>query len=177
MAMNREAAEPGSSGPQDDLLARAAAGMRELTDDGWVRARRSVLARVLSTVRPSAQVVGRHGDGPFVVATSLVVDRVRAALDDPDGEVRVTDVRCLIGPADDGGGAPELEGVTVILSVRFGTRIADAAELVRAAAADAVSAALGTDFEQHRVSVDLHVADVHPSTGAGGPVGAGQPET
>ncbi|MFI2105310.1 hypothetical protein ACH436_18610 [Isoptericola sp. NPDC019693] len=165
-------------GEHDHVLARAAAGLRELTDEGWVRARASVLDRVLRAVRPSAHVAGRHAGGTFALATALLADRVRAALDDPEGEVRVDDVRCTVGTPGPGAVAGELDAVLVVLSVRFGSRLADTAARVRAAAADAVSAALGADFDARRVTVDLHIADVHPREGAGRPgEGARQPDT
>jgi len=158
-----------SDGDHDHVLARAAEGLRELTDEGWVRARESVLARVLRAVRPSDHVAGRHAGGRFALATPLLVDRVRAALDVPEGEVRVLDVRCVVGPPAQDAVAGELEAVTVVLSVRFGSRIAGTAELARGAAADAVSAALGADFDARLVTVDLHVADVHPGPARGRP--------
>ncbi|MFD6135563.1 hypothetical protein [Isoptericola sp. NPDC060257] len=156
-------------GDQDHVLTRAAAGLRELTDEGWVRARESVLARVLRVVRPSAHVAGRHAGGRFALATPLLVARVRAALDDPEGEIRVVDVRCVVGPPAQDAVAGELEAVMIVLSVRFGGRIADIAELARGVAADAVSSALGADFDARLVTVDLHVADVHPEATDGLP--------
>lgn len=157
MAMTDPAdAVPGGA-PADDLLARAADSLREITDEGWVRARESVLRRVLRTGRPSQRVVGRHDHGTFTVATDVLAHQVRAEVDAAVGEARVTDVRCAVGP--DG----ELESMVVVLSVRFGARIAGVAAAARTTAARTVVLTLGTPFRVEGVTLDLHVADVHPA--------------
>jgi hypothetical protein len=155
MAMSDDTVVPESREPTDDLLDRAAGTLREITDDGWIRARESVLARVLRTVRPSRQIAGRHEHAAFTVTSDLLADQVRATVDAAVPEARTIDVRCAVGPDD------ELESVVVVLSVRYGERIADAADTARVVTARAVERTLGTAFRPRDVAVDLHVADVH----------------
>lgn len=157
MAVNGEA---DGKRPERDVLARAAEGMREITDDGWVRVRGSVLARVLRTVRPTRHVIGRHAYGAFTVASGVLVSQVRDAVDGHDERVRVLDVRCA---TDDQG---YLESVGIAVSVLFGSRIARVTASTRAVTAERISRTIGTDFPLDRVIVDLHVADVHPSADA-----------
>jgi hypothetical protein len=156
MAMSGNPAD--GSGPEtnEDLLARAARSLREITDDGWVQARDSVLARVLRAVRPSQEIAGQHEHGTFTLAADILTNRVRAAVDQAIKQVQVTDVRCAIGPHD------QLESVVVVLSIRFGTRITNVAATTRATTAATVSQTLGTSFRTEDVTLDLHIADVHP---------------
>jgi uncharacterized alkaline shock family protein YloU len=140
--------------PDDALLDRAAETLRELTDSGWVRARDSVLDRVRRAVRPSAAVTGRHADGAFTLATPVLTDRIRRAVDAVT-EARVLDLR----PEVDADG--ELLGIALRISVAYGSSVAADAESARAAVVAEVRRSLGTEFEAERVTVDLHVADVH----------------
>lgn len=140
----------------EDLLARAAHSLREITDDGWVQARDSVLARVLRAVRPSPEISGQHEHGTFTLAADILTNRVRAAVDRAVEEVQVADVRCTVGPRQ------EVESVVVVLSIRFGARITDVAATTRATTAATVSQTLGTSFRVEDVTLDLHIADVHP---------------
>jgi len=138
----------------DGPVERATAAMRELTDDGWVRARPTLVDRLTRALRPSAPVQGRHLFGPFTVRTAVVVARVRTALD-RRGDLRTLRVVCDI----DGDG--RLTGVAVTVSARFGTRIPGMAPTVRADVARAVADTVGSAFLPAQVTVDLHVADVH----------------
>lgn len=155
MAVDRDAlVEP--EGTSDDLLARAAGALREITDSGWLLARDSVLERIRRTVRPAPHVTGHHAHGRFTLATPVLVDRLRRAVE------RSTHVRVLAVLADTGTGTgTELTGVALRLSVPYGESILDAAAATRAAVVAEVRTTLGTPFGPEQVTVDLHVADVH----------------
>lgn len=159
MAVNGPAGgrEFGPERERSDVLARAADSMREITDEGWVQIRDSVLSRVLRTVRPSRHVAGQHEDGAFTVATAILVSRIRAVLESRDGQVQVLDVGCAV----DAEG--RLESVNVTLSIRFGASISQVTARARSTAADVVSRTLGLEFPARQVIVDLHIADVHPA--------------
>ncbi|GAA4843460.1 hypothetical protein GCM10023221_22040 [Luteimicrobium xylanilyticum] len=145
----------------DDLLARAASTLRELTDDGWVRARPAVLERTLRVLRGSDSVVGRHADGEFRAATAVLVAEIRRAVDGLT-TVRTQRVSCSLA---DGG---TLEALAVEVSVAYGSSIAAVADDVRTAARRAASETLGVTLQPDQVVVDLVVDDVHrgPDTGA-----------
>lgn len=138
----------------DEVVARAAGTLREITDAGWVRARESVLERVRRTLRPAPHVAGRHADGRFTVATSILVDRLRRAVDGST-PARVLDVQVDVGPD------AELEGVALRLSAAYGSPIGPDAEAARAAVLTEVERTLGTSLGPEQVTVDVHIADVH----------------
>ncbi len=140
--------------PDDQLLDRAAETLRELTDSGWVRARDTVLDRVRRAVRPSPAVTGQHADGTFTLATPVLTDRIRRTVDATTA-ARVLDLR----PDVDADG--ELLGIALRISVAYGSSVAADADAARAAVVGEVRRTLGTAFDAARVTVDLHVADVH----------------
>lgn len=156
MAVDREPGDDAGSADSapDELLARAAGTLREITDDGWVRARSSVLDRVRRTLRPAPHVTGQHAGGTFTVATPVVVDRVRHAVD------RATTARVLDVRVEVGAGA-RLDVLALRLSVAYGTSVTRTADAARVACAAEVERVLGTPFGPDRVAVDVHIADVH----------------
>lgn len=155
MAVDRDP----SGGPEghdhpDEVVARAAGTLREITDAGWVRAREAVLARVRRTLRPAPHVAGRHADGSFTVATPVLVDALRRAVDGAT-QALVLDIGTDVGPD------AELAGVALRLSVAYGTPIGPDAEAARAAVLAEVERTLGTPLAPGDVVVDVHIADVH----------------
>jgi uncharacterized alkaline shock family protein YloU len=155
MAVNRDpSGRPEDHDHPDEVVARAAGTLREITDAGWVRAREAVLERVRRTLRPAPHVAGRHADGRFTVATPVLVDRLRRAVDGAT-PARVLDVQVDVGPD------AELAGVALRLSVAYGSPIAPDAEAARAAVLAEVERTLGVPLAPARVTVDVHIADVH----------------
>lgn len=123
----------------DEVVARAAGTLREITDAGWVRAREAVLERVRRTLRPAPHVAGRHAGGRFTVATLVLVDRLRRAVDTAT-PARVLDVQTDVGPD------AELAGVALRLSVAYGSPVAPDAAAARAAVLAEVERTLGTPW-------------------------------
>ncbi|MBW0253473.1 hypothetical protein [Cellulomonas sp. PS-H5] len=155
MAVDRDpSGRPADHDHPDEVVARAAGTLREITDAGWVRAREAVLERVRRTLRPAPHVAGRHSDGQFTVATPVLVDRLRRAVDGAT-PARVLDVQVDVGPE------VELDGVALRLSVAYGSPIGPDAEAARAAVLAEVERTLGVPLEPARVTVDVHIADVH----------------
>ena len=138
----------------EQRLTQAARTRREHTDLGWVARRDDVVAAAVRAFRPSAPVHGSLPGGTLLVASTVVVSRVRAALDAvPDvGALRIT---CTT-TADD-----ELDRLTVELVALYGTPLVPLADEVRRVAAVAVAETLGlTSPPMDRVRVDVSVQDV-----------------
>ncbi|SEE80652.1 hypothetical protein [Ruania alba] len=144
--------------PPSDLLARAAGELRQLTDDGWVRAERGVLDRVARALRAAPQVRGRHDGGTFLLAGTVLSARVAAEVDRVPG-ARAFSVHVS---TDDGDW---LDGVTVALSVAYGTQISAVSAEARRVAAATATAALGVRVTTDQVVVDVVVEDVHLEDG------------
>ena len=155
---DRQAADPADApgaASLDHLLDRAAATLREHTDEGWVRARDSLVARVLSAVRPSSPVRGRHAHGSYFVATAVLSGAVRRALE-PHTRARL--LRLTFDTTAD----HTLTAVTAQVSAQFDEPLVPLADEVRRIIADRLRACLGTpDLPEAIVRVDLVVADVY----------------
>lgn len=165
MAVDRDPSGHPEHHPEDrpdELVARAAGTLREITDAGWIRARPGVLERVRRTLRPAPHVAGRHADGRFTVATSVLADLLRRAVDDAT-PARVLDVLTDVGPD------AELAGVALRLSVAYGSPVGPDAEAARAAVLAEVERTLGTPLGPDRVTVDVHISDVHRPAGGTSP--------
>lgn len=147
--------------PEDQLLARAAAVLRESTDHGWIRVRSSVLDRARWALRPSIAVAGvLTPEGPgstpvtFSVQSTVVVSVVRAALD------RLPTVRPdrIVCQAERDG---TITNLTVMVSAAYGEQIIELAQTVRSVCAATVRALLGLpDLPESVVTVDICVTDV-----------------
>ncbi|UFU06678.1 hypothetical protein [Ruania halotolerans] len=149
MEMRRDELEPPS-----DLLARAAGELRQLTDDGWVRAERGVLDRVTRALRNAPSVRGVHAGGEFLLSATVLSAQVAERVD------TVPDARAFsvhITTDDD----DRLDGLTITLSVAYGAPIGPVSEQARLAAAAAATDALGDEVSGDRVTVDVIVEDVH----------------
>ncbi|QOR70916.1 hypothetical protein IM660_00925 [Ruania alkalisoli] len=149
MEMSRER----DLGPPSDLLARAAGELRQLTDDGWVRAEQSVLDRVARALRSARPVRGRHEGGDFFLSSTVLSARVGTRVDSIPG-VRASSVRIITDDVD------HLEAVTLAVSVAYGQTIADVGSRARGEAAAAASEALGVQVRTDQVTVDVLVEDV-----------------
>jgi len=155
MAVDRDpSGRPEDHDHPDEVVARAAGTLREITDAGWVRAREAVLERVRRTLRPGPHVAGRSADGRFTVATPVLVDVLRRAVDGAT-PARVLDVQVDVDPD------AELAGVALRLSVAYGSPIGPDAAAARSAVLAEVQRTLGTALVPERVTVDVHIADVH----------------
>ena len=140
----------------EQLLAQATRTLREHTDSGWVALRDDVVALAVRAFRPSAPVRGTLPDGPLLVASTVVVSRVRTALAGIPG-AGVLRITCTTTPDDD------LDRLTVELVVLYGTRLVPLAVEVRRLAATAVAETLGLARPPlDRVRVDVSVRDVTP---------------
>ena len=99
----------------DQLLAQAARTLREHTDAGWVALRDDVVAAAVRAFRPSAPVRGRLPGGELLVASAVLVSRVRVA----PSPTSPTPARCgsrARRPPDD-----DLDRLTVELVALYGT--------------------------------------------------------
>ncbi|UFU03145.1 hypothetical protein LQF12_00590 [Ruania suaedae] len=149
--------------PPSELLARAAGELRQLTDDGWVRAEASVLDRVSRALRTVRPVRGRHRSGVFFLSSIVLSARVGARVDVIAG-VRASSVRILTDDADN------LDAVTLTVGVAYGRAIAEVSASARRAAASAASEALGVRVSTDQIAVDVVVDDVYleePAEGDG----------
>lgn len=138
----------------EHLLEQATRALRQHTDAGWVELRDDVVAAAVRAFRPAAPVRGRLPDGELRVASTVLVDRVRAALDGlPDAAA--LRISCTTGPDD------ELDRVVVEVVALYATPLVPLATRVRRQAADAVAATLGLVAPPtSRVHVDVSVQDV-----------------
>ncbi|WP_456789681.1 hypothetical protein [Cellulomonas sp. P5_C5] len=140
----------------DQLLAQAARTLREHTDSGWVALRDDVVAVAVRAFRPSAPVRGVLPDGALLVASTVLVSRVHAALATvaDAGVLRITCTTTAEG---------ELDRLTVELVALYGTPLVPLADEVRRLAATSVAETLGlTAPPLDRVRVDVSVQDVTP---------------
>jgi hypothetical protein len=140
----------------EQLVTQAARTLRAHTDSGWVALRDDVVALAVRAFRPSAPVRGRLPGGRLLVASTVVVSRVRTALGGVPG-VGVLRITCTTTPDD------ELDRLTVELVALYGTPLVPLAAEVRRLAAAAVAETLGLrDPPVDRVRVDVSVQDVTP---------------
>ena len=138
----------------DQLLAQAAATLREHTDSGWVALRDDVVTAAVRAFRPSAPVRGHLPGGALYVSSSVLVSRVRSAVAQV-ADAGALQITCTTTVDD------ELDRLTVVLVALYGTPLVPLAEQVRSAAATAVAETLGLpDVPLDRVRVDVSVQDV-----------------
>lgn len=153
-------------GSVDDLLEAAARSLREYSDTGWVRARDTVVTRLVRALRPGQAVRGTHADGSFVVSSHVLVARIeQALLDLPHARV----VR--IGVETDGD--DHLTGIALALTVEYGHPIAPGAAAARERALAVARETTGVELAPGDVTADVMVADVYPSFGTLTPPAAG----
>lgn len=145
-------------GSVDDLLEAAARSLRESSDTGWVRARDTVVTRLVRALRPGRAVRGSHADGSFVVSSHVLVARIeQALLDLPHARVVRVGVE-----TDDGD---HLSGIVLALTVEYGHPIAPWAAAARERALAVVHETTGIELTAASVAADVMVADVYPSLG------------
>ncbi|NIZ92580.1 hypothetical protein [Kineococcus rubinsiae] len=128
--------------------------LRQHTDAGWTAIEGTVIARALAAFRPSAPVRGRHDLGDFLVASDVVVARLREAVDAVRGGAaqRIT---CSTGERD------ELEQVTIQLVAAYGPPLLDLADAVHVVALACLQELLGTLAPTgEQVRVHVHIGDV-----------------
>ncbi len=147
-----------AAGEPSELLARAAAQLRDQDDPGWSLVGDRVLAAARSAARRSRPVAGTYPDGgQGLHVADLVVRRlVRRELETVPG-VRPSSVRV------------ELAGDVLVrlearVGVLYGTDALVAGEAARAVASRVLDEVLGADRPgAASCSVDVVVTDVHPA--------------
>lgn len=145
--------DPGRAGIRD-AVARATQLLRQHTDAGWSAIEDDVLFRALNAFRPSSPVRGRHDLGDFLVASDVVVARLRRVIDDVPGGAaqRIT---CSTDTHD------ELDAVTVELIAAYGTPLLVLAGRVHAAARATLVDLLGVLAPAaEQIHTHVHIDDV-----------------
>lgn len=141
-------------GAGDDRLARATTLLRRHTDAGWKAIEGDVLARALTLFRPSAPVRGRHELGDFLVASDVVVARLRLVVDAVP-RAAAAGITCTTDGQD------HLESVTVQLVVAYGSSLLEVAGRVHAVAVQELRDVLGPLAPRaEAVRTHVHVGDV-----------------
>lgn len=136
------------------VVAEATLLLRQHTDAGWTAIESTVIARALAAFRPSAPVRGRHDLGDFLLASDVVVARLREDVDAlPGGAAqRIT---CTTGDDD------VLETVTIQLVAAYGPPLLLLAERVHAVAVLTLQELLGELAPPAEdVLVHVHIGDV-----------------
>ncbi|WP_432561751.1 hypothetical protein [Kineococcus sp. SYSU DK003] len=147
------AAAPISPAAQE-RLAQATALLRQHTDSGWKAMQASVIARALAAFRPSAPVRGRHESGDFLVASDVLVARLRQVVDAVP-QAAAQRITCATGARD------ELESVTIQLIAGYGAVLTDLAARVHTEALDCLHELLGPLAPTaEQVHTHVHIGDV-----------------
>ena len=137
------------------ILDRAASTLREHTDEGWIRARSPLLAKVLSAARPSTPVRGRHAHGTYYIATVALSHDVRRAL---ESHASARLLRITFDTDTDHA----LTQVTAQVSAAFGEPLIPLADNVRRLIAAQLRSTLGIPrLADTIVWVDLIVTDIY----------------
>lgn len=164
MAMTPEPpATPGADdgiqqpGPDLSVVDDAATALRSYTDHAWVGASQRILGHVLTATRRSRPVRGHAATGEFHVSDQVLTTYLQAAIDAVD-DAELTSVRLDL----DGD---RLRSVTLGLTVRYPRPIHPIAALVRAAAAETLSAVLGPAEPVPAADLTIEVTDVEPPPG------------
>lgn len=106
--------------------------------------------------RGAVEPRGIHAEGDFTVASTVLVDRIRRALDELE-HCAVLRVGLETDDEDD------LAGVVLALSVEVPHPIAERSQQARTRTLAAVRAATGVSLDPEVILVDVMVADVHPA--------------
>lgn len=122
----------------DDLVSRAAHGLREHDDPRWHAMADRVVRRVLATPQRAESIRAESPGGPFRVSGTVVMAAVRARVEAQVAGCSVIGVDLLVTPAH------TLTGLHLDVGIAFGTPLGSWEAPVRAAAVAAVRDVTGT---------------------------------
>jgi hypothetical protein len=133
----------------DDILGQATQLLRQHTDAGWTAISADILTRALRAFRPSEPVRGRHQLGDFFVASDVIVDRLRQAVDTVPNAAAAR-ITCTTGDRQ------QLVEVTIQIVAAYGNHLLNLAGHVHNAAARRLAEELG-EFAPTADAIHTHV--------------------
>jgi hypothetical protein len=138
----------------DDILGQATRLLRQHTDAGWTAISADILTRAVRAFRPSEPVRGRHQLGDFFVASDVIVDRLRQAVDAVPNAAAAR-ITCTTGDRQ------QLVEVTIQIVAAYGAHLLTLAGHVHDAAARRLAEELG-EFApmSDAIHTHVHIGDV-----------------